>query len=240
LVKDEEGRLVCPSACGKAFKSLRSLNKHVISHKLSQPLKGCPHCSEEFSTLEELHRHIKSLHINATANSNQKKSLKSKRKSVSLSKKKKRKTSSATKRQKNSPSYTCSTCAKVFLTYKNLQRHLDDKEGSCNSQAASSACETCGKQFSTLVTLKRHMRDVHLKTELDFSCPECGEVLGDLQKLTAHWDDTHGPSQGGSGLNFCEKCGKTFLTQAHLNLHLRDTHKVQIEVLQVHSNNIKT
>nr|CAD7425083.1 unnamed protein product [Timema monikensis] len=115
---------------------------------------------------------------------------------------------------KNTNSFVCITCVKVFPNESELKSHM-----SAHSHEKQHLCETCGKSFNTKTAMMEHVR-VHLNDEdkEKFECDTCHTLYSSKNILKRHII-LHDKAK--EKKYACETCGKTFFKLPNLRLHIK-------------------
>lgn len=109
----------------------------------------------------------------------------------------------------------CPHCDRNFQFQSQLKEHLVIAHDV--GESLKIKCEECGEEFKTKKQFRSHKHAVHDKRP-DSICPHCGKSF--LAKaIKTHIKNVHG-----EGLHFCEECGKSFKSQAHLKSHIKQVH----------------
>ena len=118
----------------------------------------------------------------------------------------------------------CLQCDKTFTRKTALRNHiLFVHEGVRQHQ-----CPTCGKFFAEKRHLKTHVASLHENTT-GFKCKICNKVLKSKWSLQKHELIHTGVNPYGQGKErpICPTCGKDFLNQSTLKIHVFDKHTLQ-------------
>ena len=134
--------------CGKTFKSVFFLKKHIsVVHEGEKP-PLCPSCGKSFETKESLKRHEARIHENKKPHKcslcdgyyGDKSELRAHIQGVHGEKK-----------------HACSLCKKRFTAIGGLNRHLK----LVHEKSTAQTCHLCHKTFSSMWSLKYHISTVH-------------------------------------------------------------------------------
>ncbi|XP_014679302.1 PREDICTED: zinc finger protein 585B-like [Priapulus caudatus] len=195
--------------CGKVFKSVSNLNKHMEIH--NDPKYECMHCGTHFHRRDNMMAHVckgadgivklrkqidKEVHFetlvcevcgtqfNSRSNLNQHRLLHG---------------------QKN---FVCDECGKKFHRKDALKDHSMVHSAECKFQ-----CVECGKMVKSRHSLIMHMR-LH-EEEKQYSCDVCGKFFSQKGNMLKH-RNTHI-----DGIKFpCSYCGKSFGSKEYLAIHV--------------------
>nr|CAD7397052.1 unnamed protein product [Timema poppensis] len=115
---------------------------------------------------------------------------------------------------KNTNSFVCITCVKVFPNESELKSHT-----SAHSHEKRHLCETCGKSFNIKTAMMEHVK-VHLNDEdkEKFECDTCHTLYSSKNILKRHMI-LHDKAK--EKKYACETCGKTFFKLPNLRLHIK-------------------
>ena len=134
--------------CGKTFKSIFFLKKHIsVVHEGEKP-PLCPSCGKSFETKESLKRHEERIHENKKPHKcslcdgyyGDKSELRAHIQGVHGEKK-----------------HACSLCKKRFTAIGGLNRHIR----LVHEKSTAQTCHLCHKTFSSMWSLKYHISTVH-------------------------------------------------------------------------------
>ena len=219
------------SICGKQFPNGKNISRHKKTHHKAEVLPDptttppdsgatctCPTCGKTFPSRRNLRCHEARAHgANArvsTPKSNRKSSLN--RKSTSDQKPLSNSTAGASQNcstpatdVKPQRTYSCSVCARVFASGKNIRRHERS-----HRQEKRYKCETCGKHFAQSTTLVYHER-IHTG-EKPHVCRVCGNAYRFPTVLARH-ERTHNLDL--TPAHECPTCGRGFSRRSGLDRH---------------------
>lgn len=119
-------------------------------------------------------------------------------------------------RNKNRPTYYCSTCGKAYRDRGNLNQHEET-----HTRLQSYTCDICNKTYRSKNYIQTHMYS-HTN-EKNFVCEQCGRSFYCVSKLNTHY-------QIHQNLKLkCDQCDKVFFTRynlsKHKKIHTVDTRK---------------
>lgn len=115
--------------------------------------------------------------------------------------------------------YVCDLCNKHFGTKRCVERHImyvHAKEPKRHHKSSPSTCSICGKSYSDPANFRRHL-ETH-SDSAKIPCPTCNQLFTRSQLYTHQ--RIHGPKNF-----FCERCGKSFVTNSALQKHIQDVHQ---------------
>lgn len=112
-------------------------------------------------------------------------------------------------KQNISGSYPCSTCGKIFMTFRYLRKHQQTHQTADNTFV----CDDCGKSYKSRAYLRVHQR-VHLQKK-EFTCNQCNFVSNINAAIHAH-RQIHN-----SGSVLCDICGYAYTDRSTLGKHKR-------------------
>ena len=200
---------LCKS-CGKGFKSDGDLGLHEYNAHDQTPLE-CKDCGKQSIGRQQFNNHNRK---------------------------------HKTQKQKV---YKCEMCQFEGNHASNFQRHMKlhnvikEKE---QKPKKSRNCAQCGKMFDRKNSFDRHMINAHKESVQTFPCIQCNREFSRKDHLKDHQDAVHASnihSEIGHGsfekrkkvkkvkkTFLCEKCAKTFNSQANLSRHfLTSAHRSQ-------------
>ena len=134
--------------CGKTFKSVFFLKKHISGVHEGEKPPLCPSCGKSFETKESLKRHEERIHENKKPHKcslcdgyyGDKSELRAHIQGVHGEKK-----------------HACSLCKKRFTAIGGLNRHIR----LVHEKSTAQTCHLCHKTFSSMWSLKYHISTVH-------------------------------------------------------------------------------
>uniref|UniRef100_A0A1B0CGC8 Putative zn finger n=1 Tax=Lutzomyia longipalpis TaxID=7200 RepID=A0A1B0CGC8_LUTLO len=226
------------SECDESFQNHYYLTKHKATHLDSKDTM-CSICNHEFSTKQNLKRHIEDIH-EKVEKVREDKAYQCNQCPLTF-----KNHYYLTKHQgihttvkKN----VCPICGQEYSTKQNLRRHIEDihekvkkakgKDSySCNQcdmtfknhyfltkhravhlVSKKNVCTHCNQVYSTKQNLRRHIEDIHEKLR-NHLCTICGKGFAQITTLKSHYN-VH------SKIKFqCDICGKRFKTEMYLKLH---------------------
>ncbi|KAM4711618.1 uncharacterized protein FYW61_020779 isoform 2-T2 [Anableps anableps] len=215
LNMSKEGLKVCP-VCSKTFDMIKTLNKHLQSHRVDRPYY-CVHCKRRYKDLYGLKRHqIYAVCYNKPPRYSLKKG------------------SSQGETDLQQIFVWCSNCSQHFESLSALKEH---QESVCRAEPIVKKCSECGKEFKSITMLK-----VHKKVHNPFYCKDCKKILADepaferhkllhrpmqctmcdetfivSRRLREHYEKRH----NFTGPFPCTQCDKTFVQLSYLIIHQR-------------------
>ena len=189
--------------CSKLCLSELALKSHMLSH--SKDVHICHICCKEFNTKSKFKAHLK-IH-DSTQKSNY-------RFVCNLCK---------TGRYHNEETYQkhilddhsgkvyiCSHCP---MNFSNIAaRQIHEKR---NHTEKTIMCDHCDMMFSLMCHKNAHIKSVHIKAKNKI-CPHCGQGFAGKHQYEAHVN-RHTDTRE----NPCELCGKAFLHETHLRMHMK-------------------
>ncbi|XP_021177853.2 zinc finger protein 624 [Fundulus heteroclitus] len=216
--RSKEGLKVCP-VCSKTFNMIKTLNKHLQSHRVERPYY-CIHCKRRYKDLYGLKRHqIYAVCYNKPPR-------------YSLKKGPGQGEASAPDLQK--VFVWCSNCSQHFESLSALKEH---QESVCRAEPTAKKCNECGKEFKSVTMLK-----VHKKVHNPLYCKDCKKILADepaferhrllhrpmqctmcdetfvvSRRMREHYEKRH----SFTGPFPCTQCEKTFVQLSYLIIHQR-------------------
>ncbi|KAK5615983.1 hypothetical protein CRENBAI_019456 [Crenichthys baileyi] len=218
LNMSKEGLKVCP-VCSKTFDMIKTLNKHLQSHRVDRPYY-CVHCKRRYKDLYGLKRH----QIYAVCYN----------KPPRYSLKKGSSQSDTTSTDLQQIFVWCSNCSQHFESLSALKEH---QESVCRAEPTVKKCNECGKEFKSITMLK-----VHKKIHNPLYCKDCKKILADepaferhkllhrpmqctmceetfiiSRRLREHYEKHH----NFTGPFPCTQCDKTFVQLSYLIIHQR-------------------
>ncbi|XP_034043650.1 uncharacterized protein LOC117525830 [Thalassophryne amazonica] len=190
-----DSRCLTCTDCGKTFRRMYHLKKHILTHRRSAygTCFECCHCPKNFSLPEELRKHIKT-HVMESSGICPKCS-----QSFSSPEE------LQTHMEVHEKSHVCTTCSKSFKLEYALKKHEEiHKEGQFY-------CSLCNKQFMHCSNYKNHIIS-HQKKES--KCPHCDRIFLTLTAFKCHLQ-THTEERPYK----CPCCIETFEKKEDLDLH---------------------
>ncbi|XP_074656692.1 zinc finger Y-chromosomal protein 2-like [Tubulanus polymorphus] len=120
--------------------------------------------------------------------------------------------------------YSCTACARMFVTADTASQHIDVCAGSSIVEALSTnwsqfVCDVCSKVFASKRFLTAHKK-VHLAATKRYTCKECPRVYTSAASLREH-ENVH----LGVRPHICDYCEKSFIYRSGLRIHIKRNHK---------------
>lgn len=216
--RTKKGLKVCP-VCSKTFDMIKTLNKHLQSHRVDRPY-FCIYCKRRYKDLYGLKRH----QIYAVCYN----------KPPRYSLKRGSSQAEATSGDLQQIFVWCSNCSQHFESLSALKAH---QESVCRAEPIVKKCNECGKEFKSITMLK-----VHKKVHNPLYCKDCKKILADepaferhkllhrpmqctmcdetfiiSRRLREHYEKQH----NFTGPFPCTQCDKTFVQLSYLIIHQR-------------------
>lgn len=116
--------------------------------------------------------------------------------------------------------YSCSKCGRIFKRRENLQSHQ------INMHSNEFKCDFCDMIFTQKSDLFDH-RKVHADDN-PYACEYCGRTLWSKSSLYAHQRYAHLKVREFE----CTECGKRFVYESHLKVHLQSHSSIEHPVLR--------
>ncbi|XP_038137245.1 zinc finger protein 420-like isoform X2 [Cyprinodon tularosa] len=214
----KKGLKVCP-ICSKTFDMIKTLNKHLQSHRVDRPY-FCVHCKRRYKDLYGLKRH----QIYAVCYN----------KPPRYSLKKGPNQSETTNTDLQQIFVWCSNCSQHFESLSALKEH---HRTVCRAEPTVKKCNECGKEFKSITMLK-----VHKNIHNPLYCKDCKKILADepaferhkllhrpmqctmcdktfiiSRRLREHYEKEH----NFTGPFPCTQCDKIFVQLSYLIIHQR-------------------
>ena len=111
--------------------------------------------------------------------------------------------------------FRCIKCGKEYRHRRALRRHFN-----VSHTAFAHVCEICGHSFRGKESLYHHKRGIHENAKV-YKCKEPG---CDAEFNFSHSLRLHHLKHTGARPHMCNVCGKTYLTNYHLKIHMTATH----------------
>ena len=121
--------------------------------------------------------------------------------------------------------FICGLCQKTFINLTELNTH------DCNNQKfpgimKRSQCGLCREVFPNVDTWKNHMKYVHNNK---YKCEICQETFNIFRLLKLHTNKFHKKSQPKPDDVTCDLCGKIFLREEGLKIHILSAHNTAMK-----------
>lgn len=227
-----DGRFTCDQ-CHRTFVRVTGFKKHLRQcHKVANP-NICVVCGQYFDTQEKLDEHLQETHPKDAEK------LRAYFKQCVHCRYQFITELSYLNHQKNAP-YHCRSCNMVFECNNKLGFHLNFKH-------KPQECNFCGKKFEAFDQYTYHVRYYH--TDKSIKCPYCDEHFRVRSRLLIHIDVNHTNGhnykcnqcqytaknyasvnrhrrimhmpKSETHKNVCNICGKSFLVQSRLKVHMK-------------------
>ncbi len=212
-VHKDKNKIQCPH-CPKKFAMHKYLNAHMnnkhpnASTYLNKPF-GCQHCHRRFDLRRTLLRHMHALHSNKKGMNKQ------------IQKQDNTSCSSAATLQ-------CEICKRKFTALLRKDNHFKnyhDLEGNPSRKTFKCSKTGCTAYFLKRCQLVGHRFHEHgVKEENEspeftshYACPKCEKMYSNLSYFNRHMLTHLDPSERKFG---CGTCGKRFVSEYRLNLHM--------------------
>lgn len=243
-----EGLFGCDE-CDKSFDTKERLSQHKAVHDNDKGLV-CAHCERAFRTKHTLTLHVKRVHENKECScevcGKVFKNSMALQDHVGYHVQKTRTCSDCGKTFRNQKLlnghrkrchkyYVCNLCKQTCTSKMKYEAHVRTHTGEKPYQ-----CDQCAKKYITSSALRGHKR-LHSR-EGSGPCEECRKRFTLRQEASIAVTNDNGEvidvvdnngqqpyecKSCGKCYNFvCQECGKTFLTQTHLNTHVSVTHQI--------------
>lgn len=183
--------------CSKGFKTARSLYNHEKAHV---PNSKCSFCDEKFRTYISRVYHERKVHTGIKPYSCKICENKTFFTKAEINKHNYRHHTTV-------KPYVCEICSKGYVLLPEFKQHLKVHKNERDYQ-----CTICGKSFLSSASVRIHEKQVHI-TEDRFSCEKCSINFSKKPALWKHNRTVH------EGDNFCDFCGKCFMTRELLKKH---------------------
>ncbi|XP_048002848.1 zinc finger protein 239-like [Leguminivora glycinivorella] len=109
-------------------------------------------------------------------------------------------------------SFTCAICKSVLISVASFKEHM-------RRHYRRVDCGVCGARYSTVISAQSHYEKMHAKSPTKYKCEECGHTASSYRGLRYH-RDTHK-----KGRVSCGQCGKQFVNNSGLKVHMYAVHK---------------
>lgn len=107
----------------------------------------------------------------------------------------------------------CRRCKKSFNTVKDRMDHLMSSKRCCQH-----LCNVCGERFPTWCMKQAHLRETHNAPLKSYTCPECGAVFRNNERLRTHFTIEH--TKNHFQCTFCElKFASEYTFKKHVVIH---------------------
>lgn len=236
--------------CGKLLSTLHRLDTHYERYHCSNNSQSCKNCNQSFPSVSLLESHMKlctSEPTNRARNHPHEPEvkficdicgwvemkydqLKEHINTMHVVRRESRQTGKRNKYIRSHPhrpksNFSCDICQKFLSSYYSIQSHMRAKHS--NKTKVRFTCPKCQKTYMKEDRLQKHMSISHResldgkirKHELKHMCAICGRFFNHRPKMVAH-EKTHFGI-----MSSCDTCGKQFVNQYNLQLHIKKVHK---------------
>ena len=204
---------ICPT-CGKCFKKMSKLKRHMITHmnvstpkemveRIDKNLFKCRECQKEFAASNAAYEHIRLYHMNLYEKVDPSKTYTPKR--LKLPANLHPKGSTGPPPQSN----LCQECGQSFSSKFKMERHIK----TIHQDIKDFTCEYCRKELTSSHGLKAHIDSIHMG--IKHKCPHCENEYSTQQSMKKHIQATHSQD----ACFTCNQCGKSFPTSGRLENH---------------------
>ena len=198
-------------SCNKSYKSKAALQEHELrAHSKLRPY-DCKYCIKTFKVHSQLKKHMFQVHLDTKTYACDicEKHFKSNANLINHKK----------FQHSHIRNYKCELCPKTFNTSSNLKGHVD----SVHSEDRKHQCNLCSKTFKVVTNLYTHEKVKH-STDRNYKCDICPSAYKFSASLNKHKIIKHS-NQLKKSENKCKECGKMFLNNQYLKLHITQAHK---------------
>ncbi|KAJ8671322.1 hypothetical protein QAD02_002581 [Eretmocerus hayati] len=115
----------------------------------------------------------------------------------------------------NHKSVACDQCDKVYVTHRQLARHVRVKH------SKDISCSDCDAFFRNADTWRNHKIKVHKKLDDGKQCDECLKVFANKNRLSKHIEQVHTSNRDYE----CQVCESTFPTRKQVSQHKKEVHR---------------
>jgi len=189
---------ICP-ICHIQHNTFERLGVHLRRHTGERPF-SCLCCEKVFASDLELSRHMRRMHRDGNL---QARTMGSENGLSSIS---------ANSKKIKKKRYSCSFCAKLYLSAKDLNAHIISHVGQ-----ESFECDTCEIEFSTHIKLLNHKLTMHPSTMELVKCRQCSKTFPSKEQMRSHATEAH---KFVSHFK-CKVCKASFTDVATLKAHRR-------------------
>ena len=210
---NEKPKMKLKEGCKKStmIKPSEEAKNQLICY-CKQPIQpfGCLICTEKYSTMALMFRHLETVHKWST------KDMKKLMHKCSMCKSSFWKQIELEEHEKmHKRILNCSICGLVFTRKDRLKHHFDYTHGGKEKDF----CEICKKEFTGKQNLRNHISEVHEGIKCHF-CSKCDYSSFSSGALKYHIASVHESKRPFS----CPICGLAYKLRSHLNQHVAAVH----------------
>ena len=222
--------------CGFSIKTAAGMKKHLqemhgqsdnfVPSKDENLPHQCGSCTEAFTSIDELKKHLNAKHASTKVNDENSKRSSTVKVRYSCHFCSKIVSNKYTleyhvnKFHQQTKVYKCSYCPEAFFDSLSVKKHEEKHRGLNVFE-----CQDCFKLFSSKALLNRHVKTVHLK-EHEFACTKCDFKTFHSDSLNTHLQQVHERKRP----NKCEHCDEAYFYKRDLERHYLKAHNVVTEV----------